>query len=68
MCQHSSDHSSNLGTTRSKFLQQRHLDDNLTNGELRKSHSQESDMLGMCQSSTITDNLQLHNFDKIFRF
>ncbi|CAH8464971.1 unnamed protein product [Schistosoma guineensis] len=53
MCQHSSDHSSNLGTTRSKFLQQRHLDDNLTNDELRKSHSQESDMLEHSTSSSL---------------
>ncbi|CAH8440645.1 unnamed protein product [Schistosoma turkestanicum] len=44
MCQHSSDHSSVPSTMRSKFLHQRHLDD-LTNGELRKSHSQELDVL-----------------------
>uniref|UniRef100_A0A5K4E984 Trs120/TRAPPC9 N-terminal domain-containing protein n=1 Tax=Schistosoma mansoni TaxID=6183 RepID=A0A5K4E984_SCHMA len=53
MCQHSSDHSSNLGTTRSKFLQQRYLDDNLTDGELRKSQFQESDMLEHSTSSSL---------------
>ncbi|CAH8833033.1 unnamed protein product [Trichobilharzia szidati] len=51
MCRH--DHFSNLSSMRPKSMHQRPLGEHLSNGGFRKSHSQESDMLGHSTSSSL---------------
>ncbi|CAH8489853.1 unnamed protein product [Heterobilharzia americana] len=53
MCRHTYDQFSNSGSIRSKSLHRRHLDEQLSNGSLRKPQLQESDILERSTSSSL---------------